>query len=435
MPASRPDGPGAERAPRVAFVGLLGGDRDFARNPAYSVAGAHFQERLIGALGEAGLPVDHVFALRPVASFPRTRRLWLAEERGAEIAGRPATLIPFVNVGPVKPLSVALALVPRLVRWARETPPDRGPPVILMYNVQNPPGVAGVLAARLAPARFVPVVADVQIPGSGLVPDTLLRRAEFAAQRWALARASGLVVLTERIGEDFAPAVPRLLMEGAAPGELLPGAALPPEAEAVSAELARALAEEPHGRFTLMYAGGFNDLKGVPVLLEAFARLRGDHYRLWLTGGGPLQPAVEAAAVRDARIRFWGFPPYADVLALYRRAAVLVNPHSASHASARYVFPSKLIEYLATGTPVVSTVSTPEVAREYGHVLVAARDDGPDAVAQAVRELEGLAPADRAALGARARAFVAAEKSWLAQATRIAAFVRAAGAHGAAGAR
>jgi glycosyltransferase involved in cell wall biosynthesis len=136
-------------------------------------------------------------------------------------------------------------------------------------------------------------------------------------------------------------------------------------------------------------------------------------------------------SARDPRIRFWGFPPYGDVLALYRRASVLVNPHSASHASARYVFPSKLIEYLATGTPVVSTVSTPEVAREYGHVLVAARDDGADGVAEAVRELEALPTAERLQLGARARAFVAEQKSWRSQAARIAAFVRGAGAVGA----
>jgi glycosyltransferase involved in cell wall biosynthesis len=132
------------------------------------------------------------------------------------------------------------------------------------------------------------VVADVQVPGSGLVPDTLLRRTEFAVQRWALKRASGLIVLTERIGDDFAPAVPRLLMEGAAPAELL--ADPPPGTDVLSPEVARGLAHAPAGCFTLMYAGGFNDLKGVSVLLDAFARLRGDHYRLWLTGGGPLQP-------------------------------------------------------------------------------------------------------------------------------------------------
>lgn len=393
-------------APRVAFVGLLGGDAEGGRNAAYSEAGTLFQERLIAAVGTAGVPVDHVFALRPTPSFPRSRRLWYGAVEGATIAGLPATLISFVNVGPLKALTVAAALVPRLVRWARRHPRDAH--VILMYNVQNPPGLAGVLAARLTGAHTVAVAADVQIPGSGLVPDTWLRRVEFALQRATLPRVHGLVVLTDRIGADFAPRVPSMLMEGAALDAASP---------------APAGAPCPQAPFTLMYAGGLNELKGVPLLLEAFARLPGPGYRLWITGVGPLRGEVERAAAADPRIDYRGFPPYAEVLAMYGQADLLVNPHSARHASARYVFPSKLLEYLATGTPVVSTVSTPEVLREYGTVIVPVLDDTAGELADAIARAAALSHAERAALGARARAFVLERKGWGVQGRRVAEFI------------
>lgn len=400
----RPGGP----APRVAFVGLLGGDADGGRNAAYSEAGTLFQERLIAAVGAAGVPVEHVFALRPIPSFPRSRRLWYGAVEGATIAGVAATLIPFVNVGPLKAFAVAAALVPRLVRWARRHPHDAH--VILMYNVQNPPGLAGIIAARITGAATVAVAADVQIPGSGLVPDTWFRRVEFALQRATLPRVDGLVVLTDRIGADFAPRVPSMLMEGAAPDAAPPAPAHRPRVAAP---------------FTLMYAGGLNELKGVPLLLEAFALLPGPGYRLWVTGAGPLRGTVEQAAALDARIDYRGFPPYAEVLAMYGQADLLVNPHSARHASARYVFPSKLLEYLATGTPVVSTVSTPEVLREYGGVIVPVFDDSAAELADAIARTAALGHAERAALGARARAFVLERKGWGVQGGRVAEFIRA----------
>lgn len=400
----------ADRSTSVAFVGLLDVEGRGAENPAYSPAGTHFQESLLSAMRGTDVEVTHVYALRPTPSFPRHSKLFYGARFVMILGNLPTTLLGFVNGGPLKTLSSGLALLPRLLTWAwRERRRKRA---ILTYNVHSPPGIVSVVAARLTRSRVVAIVADLQVPGDGLLPNTLLRRIDFWLQRRSLSQFDGLVVLTRRMAEDFAPAVPWLQMEGAASDPVLDVPVTSVKHEAANASC-----------FVLMYSGGLSALKGVDNLLEAFARVDGDYYRLWITGVGPLSDMVRQASTRDGRITYWGFVEEDELRSLYGSADVLVNPHSVRHASARYLFPSKLIEYLATGTPVISTCSTPEIAEEYSHVLFASSDDSPGALADAIRCVAHLPQAQRRAIGEAARRFVLESKSWRHQAQRVAAFV------------
>jgi glycosyltransferase involved in cell wall biosynthesis len=398
------------QAPALVFVGAFVDPDAAPDDPAYSAAGTLMQQRLLASLRDAGLAAEEVIALRTAVSFPRSRRLLFGFRRATLPGGIAASLLPFINVPPLKQLSSGLAVFALLTRWARRR--KRTPRAILLYNVACPPAVFSLLAGRFTGSKVFAVVADLQVPGSGYLDDTLLRRCDYWLQHSSLRRFDGLIALTDRMASDHAPAVPAIRMEGAVPPELETGDTASDESESA-------------GRpFTLMYAGELSELKGLPLLLSAFARLEGPGYRLWITGKGELRAALEAAATRDPRIVYRGFPPYEQVLDLYRRADVLVNPHSTRHLSARYLFPSKLLEYLATGTPVISTPCTPEVGQEYGDVLVLMREESTDELVAAVRRVETMPAEERRALGQAARRLVLERKTWRAQGARIAGLIR-----------
>jgi glycosyltransferase involved in cell wall biosynthesis len=405
-----------------AFIGLLDVGGREGSNAAFSQAGTQFQECLISGLRGTCVDVTHVYALRPVPSFPRRAKL-LYWARDVAFAGSvSATLIGFVNFGPMKTLSGGLDLLPRLLAWAwRERARTRA---IMQYNVNSPPGIVGVFAAWLTGSCFVPVIADVQVPGDGLLADNSLRRADFWLQRRTLPLCDGLILLTRRMAEDFANRTPFLQMEGAVPDDM---------AEVQVASRRSADGSGCAEARILMYAGGLSKLKGIPLLLDAFSRVSGDSHQLWITGSGPLQSTVEDAAARDPRIRYWGFQSRSALLDLYAQADVLVNPHSIRSASARYLFPSKLIEYLATGTPVVTTCSTPEVGEQYGRFVFIAADDSPCALAEAISGAVRLPRMELAAMGAAGREFVLMNKTWAVQGRRIAAFISGVVQHRAAG--
>jgi glycosyltransferase involved in cell wall biosynthesis len=402
---------GASQPIRVAFVGSLMPRTEVASLAGHSEASALFQERLLAALAADGLEVSQVFSIPLAPSFPAQRRLVFRSRRHRTDGGIAATQLGFVNYRAAKAATLAVELFLQLLRWGWR---ERGyRKVVLRYNADNPPALVNLLAARLIRAASIGLIADLQPPGGGLLPETLLRRVEFRLQTMSLRRFDGLVAVTPAIGSDFAPGVPAIVVEGGV-------ATADP---AALAEEASCRPEVGGGAKVVMYAGDFSELRGVRLLLEAFSLLPDSQTRLWITGKGELRGLVETAARRDPRITYWGYIRHADVLALYRQATVLINPHSTREHSARYLFPSKVLEYLAAGRPVISTCGE-GIEEGYRGAVFLLRNETPAGLAALLAEVLARPEAELAAFGLRGREFVLREKSWDRQGRRIATFIR-----------
>jgi glycosyltransferase involved in cell wall biosynthesis len=411
-----PDAPARQDAGRspldVAFVGSVAPPGMTEASPAFSPAGNKFQLGLLRHLSREGGTRVEAFSMRPLAAYPGERVLAFGGRR-TELAEVPTTLVPFVNVRGLKESSVAAGMYAHLRRWAAAHP--SGPRALLVYNVLSSLSLPVLSAARACKVPAVAVVADLPFDVySFRGARGLLERAELRAQLHALRRFDGLVVLTPHAAQDHAPGVPWMRMEGAL------------AADEISAAFGRPAASPPPGaERVVMYSGMLNEMNGIPLLLQAFERLREPDWRLWMYGGGPLEGAVQAAARRDPRITLhsWGVVPEAEVLRRQKQAHVLVNPRPSAHRANRYSFPSKLLEYLASGTPVVSTAPD-GIPAEYHPHLVLALDESPDGLAATLRRAAALPHAERDARAARARGWLLREKTWERQAERIAGFLR-----------
>lgn len=109
------------------------------------------------------------------------------------------------------------------------------------------------------------------------------------------------------------------------------------------------------GKLRYMYAGILEKVTGIDLLLKAFLDTESRGYELWISGKGSLLPMVLEAAAKDRRIRYLGCVPYQDYLRNLNDADVLVNPRNMNFLENANNFPSKIMEYLATGKPVIST--------------------------------------------------------------------------------
>lgn len=104
----------------------------------------------------------------------------------------------------------------------------------------------------------------------------------------------------------------------------------------------------------IVYTGTLHRKFGILHLLEAFRMMRDPSARLIICGIGDSENEVRRAASEDPRIDFRGQLPREEVLNLQRMARVLVNPRQNNEIFTRYSFPSKTMEYLTAGVPVVA---------------------------------------------------------------------------------
>lgn len=167
-----------------------------------------------------------------------------------------------------------------------------------------------------------------------------------------------------------------------------------------------------------LYTGTLAARYGILDLLEAFRSLERADARLWICGAGDARQTVESLSQADPRIRYFGQVSREEAVALQARAHVLVNPRRPEGEFTKFSFPSKTMEYLAAGRPVVMH-RLPGMPDEYLPYL--RLPPAPDAggLAAALREVAALPEAELRSQGAAGRQFVLREKTPAMQCARI----------------
>ena len=164
---------------------------------------------------------------------------------------------------------------------------------------------------------------------------------------------------------------------------------------------------------TFVYAGAHGPANGLEAVLGAAHRLLGDpSIRFLLVGDGPSKAGLAAMAERLglSNLEFRTPVPKDEMPALLAEADAGLMVLREAPLFAFGVSPNKLFDYLAAALPVVGNVPG-EVARMLAGAGagVTAADSSAGALAEAIRRLASLPPEERAAMGQRGRAWVAAE--------------------------
>lgn len=103
----------------------------------------------------------------------------------------------------------------------------------------------------------------------------------------------------------------------------------------------------------ILYTGTLASRNGIQNLLKSFSNISKPNYRLWICGEGDTKEEIIRQAKQDPRITFFGQISREKVLQLQKEATVLVNPRTSQGKFTKYSFPSKTMEYLASGTPCI----------------------------------------------------------------------------------
>jgi len=103
--------------------------------------------------------------------------------------------------------------------------------------------------------------------------------------------------------------------------------------------------------------GTFFYFSGLPELIQSFADTRTDGEYLVLVGGGELEKRLREQVKylhMKSFVRFTGFVTFEELPAHLHMADVAVNPMRISMVS-NAAFPNKVIQYMASSLPVIST--------------------------------------------------------------------------------
>jgi glycosyltransferase involved in cell wall biosynthesis len=275
----------------------------------------------------------------------------------------------------------------------------------VVLAMTDPPfeGIVGAVVAMLKRKPFVYNICDLypdMALGGSIVSPGLLARVWERLHRWALRRATRVIVLGDDmkariIGKGVTPERVAIVRYGV---EIDAASSAPPE---LDTEVISAIRFD--FRFVLLHAGNLGFYGAWETLLAGARELEADGVGLVFVGDGAQRARLEVAAARSTNVRFLPFFPPSKIASVL--AAGDAHVITIKRGLEGVVVPSKMYGILAAGRPIVALAPLQTDAASLGAregFGVAADPDNPAELVAIVRALLGD-PARLAEMGLAAR--------------------------------
>ena len=168
----------------------------------------------------------------------------------------------------------------------------------------------------------------------------------------------------------------------------------------------------------ILYSGTLARRYGIMNLVQAFMDISNPTCCLMICGEGETKGEIMLSARKDKRIIYKGLLPRHEILALQKQADLLVNPRTPEGVFTRYSFPSKTMEYLASGTPTL-LYRLPGIPEEYFDYCFVVEGLGVEALRVKMEKVLSLSREELHMIGKRARNFVLEQKNPIQQCKKI----------------
>lgn len=344
------------------------------------------------------LPNDINYTLlscRPVPSFPRGK-IYIKGEKATLDSGREVYILPTLNLKLLKNIFWGIWIYFYIKTWAKKNRTESRD--ILVYNIYTPPISWVYRAAKSTRSRLSAILYDLGVPPKRLGLSKLTMLGYQIMEREAykyIPLLDGRVVINENIIHHYAPGKDYILIDGGVSQNVI--SRLFP------------IKERETGPLRLVCAGMLWDQNGTKLILDTLALYPCLEVEVYFAGRGVDVPLIVEAGRKDARIRYEGMLSMDELFALYAKSDILLNLRIEEDID--FHFPSKLLEYMATGKHVISTPIA-HAERDYHEYITILHDVSPYGLAMKLMELLKVDKLVLLNRGESARNFMLANRQW-----------------------
>ncbi|MEG0314777.1 MAG: glycosyltransferase [Erysipelotrichaceae bacterium] len=250
---------------------------------------------------------------------------------------------------------------------------------------------AALLAAKIKRMRSVAIVTDL--------PMFISKGITSRINKFIINRYDSYIVMTKYM-MDKLPKKPYLVMEGICDVDIT----LPKEKVKAKSNVC-------------LYTGGVYEKYGIKTLIDAF-ELIGDKLELNIYGNGDYVEQIRKRSLPN--VKYCGTLLNKEIILKQQEAAVLINPRPTTEEFSKYSFPSKILEYMLSGTPTVTTKMQGMPIEYYPFLYLLDKED-KKSIAEVL--LNVVNEEDSNIKGLNAKKYVISNKNCIIQAKNILAFV------------
>lgn len=362
-----------------------------------SVAPVNYETMLAKGLVENGAKVD-ALSVPAVAAFPHSIYKHIAGKQETIENNIQIHWVPFINIQGLKQLTIKKNVEKLLEQWLQENK-DVKDKVVLMYSIYPPYTEPAVRLCKEYGCHLSAVITDL--------PEYMYSWKNMKGIRgWYSKRLSekmlelqgkcdSYILFTKPMAAKMGiEDKPYMVSEGFCDASIFDD--IPDQ--------------EKCPRKTIVYGGNLSRLYGIQNLVKGFMQTDLDA-ELHLYGAGGDATFIEECAKQDSRIKFFGRVHRKTLLVALKKAHLLVVNKPTADDYSNYSFSSKILEYMASGTPLLTTKvgGMPEEYLKYVYII---EDESISGISTALTTVLHNAPKELYLFGQKAAHFAVGDKNY-----------------------
>jgi glycosyltransferase involved in cell wall biosynthesis len=280
----------------------------------------------------------YVISTRPITEYPNcrikinTNKKWLHSNILLHE-------LFFINLPIFKTFSIFISSFFYSISWLLRTK-SQNRKCIILDNYQLPYLLTGLIVSTLCKIPIICVLTDppnmiYKIKWEPVIKK-YFRFLNSKLSLYFLEKLDGVIAITNILAKEFCPKSKSLIIEAIGEGNLN-------------------IKSKYNSKFIIMYSGGLSSEYGIINFLEAFVEVDNHNLELWFYGKGDAEIIIKEYEKKDTRIFYKGCLRNEEIKKIQTEVSLLINPRPIDLPDGNYSFPSKILEYLESGTPVLVT--------------------------------------------------------------------------------
>lgn len=395
---------------KILYIGSICNESEFETTNSrskikVSSAPQHFEAAILKGLSSVQDVELTCVSAECIATYPNGSKFYLSERTDNLENGITTKIAPAINLPFIKPIMHANAIGNMVEKWLRENQ-STNEKCVFLYGFYTAVAEKIFEICKKYGCKCFTMITDM--PSVALTEHKGLKGYFKAKAREHAVRvqgqADGYVYITKQMAEVVAPGKPYHVMEVLVDTSIVKNT------------------ESGNKQKALMYAGTLYKKYGIDTLIDVYELLDTD-YELWIMGAGDYEEEIRKKAESNPRIKFFGVVSREEVMRREQEASLLLNIRNPKDEYTKYSFPSKMIEYMLSGTPVFTT-KLPGFPADYDEHLYYCLDYTKEGLIKSLQDVLSLPEDALREKGKKASEFVKNNKSCEIQMAKMVEFLK-----------
>lgn len=340
---------------------------DFNNDANPAIQTHKFNKNFISILECSGkYDVDYV-SNRPISIYPKNKKIIVNCSSHEYVIENKNIIIyesGFINFPVLKLISrfffTFISVLKKLVNKQYD--------MVIVYSVHLPYLVIGVLVSKIFNIKIIALWTDPpSVHTSKNIFVKYLRCGEYALSKFFMSKFDKSIVVSKYLALDFNSNAPYFVLEGIS------------NLDKIKPVRDTSLLSKP---ISIVYAGSLEKTYGLSNVIDAVSFFDEGRINLELYGFGSMVPWLKEAKLKN--VTFKGSVAPQKISKILEEADFLINCRSEQDDFTKYSFPSKTMEYLVSGTPVIMTMlkGIPSI---YSDFVTPVKDNRPESIFEAIQ--------------------------------------------------